>query len=123
MATEVLPGTGEQVAEQSAFEQLMDYGRDRGYKLDWLEPRASLGEMLDTSPDRGGLLLQDVDHGPFNEVPDYSDNLTGRPRGATPSRQRTARWQLHRSHEGRRVASQWRAALRRGSAAPMVIRH
>jgi len=82
MATEVRPATGEETTEASAFEQLLDYGKDRGYKLDWLQPRETLGATLEHSAASGGLLLQDVDQGPFGQVPDFSDNMTGRPRGA-----------------------------------------
>jgi hypothetical protein len=84
MATEVRPDAQEATAttEPSAFEQLIEYGRDRGYKLDWLQPRETFGTNLEYSEDAGGLLLQDVDHGPFGQVPDISDNMTGRPRGA-----------------------------------------
>ena len=82
MAIEVRPETSEDVAEASAFEQLIEYGRDRGYKLDWLQPRETLGATLEHSEEQGGLLLQNTDHGPFDQVPDYSDNMTGRPRGA-----------------------------------------
>ncbi len=82
MAIEARPKTTEDVAEASAFEQLLEYGKDRGYKLDWLQPRETLGATLDHSREQGGLLLQDVDQGPFAQVPDYSDNQTGRPRGA-----------------------------------------
>ena len=84
MATETRPATGEETSEASAFEQLLDYGKDRGYKLDWLAPRETLGATLDHSSEAGGLLLQDVDQGPFAQVADYSDNMTGRPRGAVP---------------------------------------
>jgi hypothetical protein len=84
MATEVRPDAQEATAttEPSAFEQLIEYGRDRGYKLDWLQPRETFGTNLEYSEDAGGLLLQDVDHGPFGQAPDISDNMTGRPRGA-----------------------------------------
>ena len=82
MAIEVRPDTDEAIDELSPFEQLIEYGRDRGYKLDWLQPRATLGATLEHSEACGGLLLQNADQGPFGQVPDRSDNTTGRPRGA-----------------------------------------
>ena len=82
MATDVRSDTATEITEPSAFEQLIEYGRDRGYKLDWLQPRETPGATLEHSQEQGGLLLQDIDQGPFGQVPDYSDNMTGRPRGA-----------------------------------------
>ncbi len=64
------------------FEALMAYGRERGYKLDWLRPGETFGSRLETGAGTGGLLLQDVDRGPYGQVPEWSDNQTGRPRGA-----------------------------------------
>jgi hypothetical protein len=69
-------------SDSSAFDALMAYGRERGYKLDWLQRRETFGASLPTGPELGGLLLQDVDHGPFEQTPEWSDNMTGRPRGA-----------------------------------------
>src|SRR5690606_25721657 len=68
--------------EKSAYDLLLDYGRDRGYKLDWLQQRETWGTGHDAEAGAGGLLLQDVDAGPFAQVPEWSDNLTGRPRGS-----------------------------------------
>ncbi|MBM3140415.1 MAG: hypothetical protein FJZ92_09470 [Chloroflexi bacterium] len=82
MATETRPDRSEGEVHKSAFEQLMEYGRARGYKLDWLSPRETFGSHLESRAEQGGLLLQDVDRGPFGQAPDWSDNLTGRPRGA-----------------------------------------
>src|SRR5207237_4360825 len=42
------------------------------------------GEQVEASGRRGGLLLQDVDHGVAAEVPEESRNLTGRTRGSVP---------------------------------------
>jgi hypothetical protein len=61
---------------------MLEYGRERGYKLDWLQKRETWGNQLEADAERGGLLLQDVDQGPFGEIPDHSENWTGRPRGA-----------------------------------------
>ena len=66
--------------EQSPFSKLLDYGRERGYKLDWLQKRDTWGNELESGPE--GIQLGDVDQGIFGSVPDYSDNMTGRPRGA-----------------------------------------
>ncbi|MEE2875683.1 MAG: ferritin-like domain-containing protein [Chloroflexota bacterium] len=69
-------------ATPNTFEQLLDYGKNNGYKLDWLQQRETFGEELQTPSNGGGLLLQDVDSGPFAEAPEWTNNVTGRPRGA-----------------------------------------
>jgi hypothetical protein len=79
-----------QTRQPNAYEQLMEWGRDRGYQLDWMALSEHFGWTLDADTDRGGLLLQDVDRGRAAEVPERSDNLTGRPRGSVP-RPRTPR--------------------------------
>jgi hypothetical protein len=66
----------------STLNELMAYGQANGYKLDWLHPRETYGNALQSTDASGGLLLQDIDHGPFAQVPDWTDNMTGRPRGA-----------------------------------------
>lgn len=81
MATETRPDQG-QAPTFTNFQELMEYGKKNGYKLDWLQPRETFGARLDSDDEAGGLLLQDIDHGPFAQVPDWSDNMTGRPRGA-----------------------------------------
>src|SRR5690606_4531589 len=81
MATEARPAES-QTEPKNAYEQLLEYGRERGYKLDWLAPRETWGTRLDGDAADGGLLLQDVDTGIFGQVPEWSDNMTGRPRGA-----------------------------------------
>ncbi|MEE8422252.1 MAG: hypothetical protein V3S31_05695 [Dehalococcoidia bacterium] len=68
--------------EQTPFERLLEVGKEHGYKLDWLQKRETWGEQLHSDPGRGGLLLQDIDTGIFGNAPDYSENYTGRPRGA-----------------------------------------
>jgi len=75
------PGQGE-TREPTPFEDLMEYGKERGYKLDWLQKRSTFGDEVDGNSHGGGLLLQEIDRGPFAEAPDVTDNLTGRPRGA-----------------------------------------
>jgi hypothetical protein len=75
------PDQGE-TRERTPFEDLMEYGKERGYKLDWLQKRDTFGEGLDGGSKGGGLLLQEIDRGIFADAPDETDNLTGRPRGA-----------------------------------------
>ena len=65
-----------------AYEKLLDYGRDRGYKLDWMTYHETFGSELDANEDRGGVLLQDADQGKFADVPNLSENFTAMPRGA-----------------------------------------
>ncbi|MPZ99436.1 MAG: hypothetical protein GEU80_08890 [Dehalococcoidia bacterium] len=74
--------TGQDQQPKNVYEQLLEYGRDRGYKLDWLHARETFGMSLEGSREQGGLLLQDVDQGPFGYTPEHSDNLTGHPRGS-----------------------------------------
>jgi hypothetical protein len=84
MATETRPEQAQAEQPANPYQALLDYGRQRGYKLDWLAPRETFGEQLNAQARGGGLLLQDVDRGPFAQVPDWSENLTGRPRGSIP---------------------------------------
>ena len=77
MATEAKKKTA-----PSTFEELLEYGKTNGYKLDWLQQRETFGTELDSQDKSGGLLLQDVDSGPFADVPEWTNNVTGRPRGA-----------------------------------------
>ena len=65
-----------------AYQKLLDYGRDRGYKLDWMTYHETFGSELDANEDRGGVLLQDADQGKFADVPNLSENFTAMPRGA-----------------------------------------
>ncbi len=64
------------------LEQLLEYGKENGYRLDWLQKRDTWGTELHPDMDHGGLRLQDAIIGPFADVPDTSDNESGRPRGA-----------------------------------------
>jgi len=82
MATETRPGTETTSPAVSTLDELMEYGRQNGFKLDWLQPRETFGTQLESNDAAGGLSLQDVDHGPFAQVPDWTDNQTGRPRGS-----------------------------------------
>ena len=61
----------------NAYDQLIEAGRDRGYKLDWAIARDTLGQTLEANAEKGGLLLQDIDRGEAAEVPDWSNNQTG----------------------------------------------
>ena len=62
--------TGDAAASQadSPFSKLLDYGRERGYKLDWLQKQDTWGNELDSGP--AGLQLGDVDQGIFGSVPE-----------------------------------------------------
>jgi hypothetical protein len=70
--------------QQSAepLDELLKYGKGNGYQLDWLQQRETWGDELHPDMEHGGLRLQDAISGPFGEVPEVSDNETGRPRGA-----------------------------------------
>jgi len=48
--------------------------------LDWLDRQGEWGS--DANPGKQGLTLDDIQIGTYGEVPDESDNMTGRPRGA-----------------------------------------
>ncbi len=67
---------------ENPFAELLSFARERGYKLDWLRKSEIWGSEADSDISRGGLLLQNVERGPYADVPDESDNTTGRPRGA-----------------------------------------
>ena len=83
MAIEARPDSDQDVATDSPYQALLDHGRERGYKLDWLQQRETWSTTPDIGDaDKGGFLLQNADSGPFGQVPDRSDNNTGRPRGA-----------------------------------------
>ncbi|MFL2647251.1 MAG: ferritin-like domain-containing protein [Dehalococcoidia bacterium] len=83
MAIETRPDTNQELPEESPYDALMAYGKERGYKLDWLQQQDSWGSHPDVGDtNSGGFLLQDADLGPFSQVPDSSNNATGKPRGA-----------------------------------------
>ena len=80
---------------RAALDALLEAGRERGYKLDWMLARDTLGEqVLEMDAQHGGLLLQDLE--PDLEPPERSDNLTGRPRGANvrPSAPRVGNYSI-----------------------------
>jgi hypothetical protein len=84
MATETR--TDQQTATNGStpntYEQLLELGRDNGYKLDWMITREALGDSIEVDAERGGLLLQEIDRNEAAETSDWSNNMTGRPRGA-----------------------------------------
>lgn len=51
-------------------------------KLDWMDQQGEWGMHATTS--KQGLTLADIQIGSYGETPEVSDNMTGRPRGATP---------------------------------------
>ncbi len=79
--TEQRPDT-EQADEKTPFEVLLDAGKQHGYKLDWLRKGESFGQKLEADLTKGGLLLQDIEVGREDDIPEHSENYTGRPRGA-----------------------------------------
>jgi hypothetical protein len=79
--TEQRPET-DQETEKTPFEILLDAGKQHGYKLDWLRKGESFGQKLEADLTKGGLLLQDIEQGREDEIPEHSENYTGRPRGA-----------------------------------------
>ena len=81
MATDTRPNQSTGGKPQNAYQQLLEYGRSRGYKLDWLTARETFGSRVNSIVGEG-VLLQDIDSGPFAQIPEWSDNMTGRPRGA-----------------------------------------
>ena len=67
--------------QQQSLEAVKDYADDYDLKLDWLDTRGEWG--IKATPDaRKGLTLEDIQTGSYGEVPDHTDNMTGRPRGA-----------------------------------------
>jgi hypothetical protein len=51
-------------------------------KLDWM---SNQGEWdMHAEPSKQGLALADIQTGSYGEIPEHSDNMTGRPRGAQP---------------------------------------
>ncbi len=82
MATETRSEQQTETKAPNTFEQLIELGRDNGYKLDWFITRETLGDSIEAEADRGGLLLHEIDRAEAAETADWSNNLTGRPRGA-----------------------------------------
>ncbi len=84
MATETRPETATETATPvtNTYEQLIELGRESGYKFDWAITRETLGDSIEASDERGGLLLQEIDRAEAAETADWSNNMTGRPRGA-----------------------------------------
>jgi len=82
MATDVRSETGGEQQAGSEYQALLDYGRERGYKLDWLQRSETFGTKPEFDEAKGGLLLQNSDAGPYAQTAEFSHNMTGRPRGA-----------------------------------------
>ena len=57
-----------------------DFGEENGLDLSWLETRGEWG--VKAEPEKGGLKLSDIQLGTYGEPENYSDNMTGRPRGS-----------------------------------------
>ena len=59
MATEVRSETSDEqsTATGSEYQALLDFGRERGYKLDWLQPSGTMGVKPEFEAAAGGLLL------------------------------------------------------------------
>ena len=58
------------------------YAEDFELDLAWFDKRGEWGNEV--IPGRHGLTLEDIQVGAYGDVPDQSDNMTGRPRGAVP---------------------------------------
>lgn len=56
------------------------YAEEFELDLAWFDQRGQWGNQV--VPGRRGLTLEDIQVGDYGEVPDQSDNMTGRPRGA-----------------------------------------
>ena len=55
MAIETRPDTNQELPEESPYDALMAYGKERGYKLDWLQQQDSWGSRPDVGDtDSGG---------------------------------------------------------------------
>ncbi len=72
-----------------------DYADDHELDLSWIDTRGEWG--IKASPDsKKGLTLSDIQLGSYGDVPDTSDNMTGRSRGAAarPAAYRTGGYQV-----------------------------
>ena len=54
--------------------------RSLDMQLDWMDQQGEWG--MEANPGKQGLTLADVQVGAYGDIPDESDNMTGRPRGA-----------------------------------------
>ena len=66
----------------------------------WMEDMGEWG--IRATPGKRGLTLADIRINSYGELPEISDNMTGRPRGATPRPE--AYWRLFSSHTFRNLA-------------------
>lgn len=51
-------------------------------KLDWMSAQGEWGTHA--KPSKHGLSLADIQQGSYGDIPEHSDNMSGRPRGANP---------------------------------------
>jgi hypothetical protein len=68
-------------------------------KLDWM---SNQGEWdMHAEPSKQGLTLADIQQGSYGDIPQQSDNMTGRPRGAQPRPDafRIGGYSVHTKHE------------------------
>ena len=64
-----------------SLEAVKSYADDNELDLSWIDTRGEWG--IKATPDaRKGLTLSDIQVGTYGDVPDRTDNMTGRPRGA-----------------------------------------
>ena len=64
------------------FNGIQEYADDQGLKLDWIDQQGEWGVKA-SSDGQKGLTLSDVQVGSYGDPAPTSDNMTGRPRGAT----------------------------------------
>ena len=73
MAIETRPDTNQELPEESPYDALMAYGKERGYKLDWLQQQDSWGSRPDVGDtDSGGFQIFSLGYG------SVSDEIKGR---------------------------------------------
>ncbi|MDG2278184.1 MAG: hypothetical protein P8L31_09505 [Pseudomonadales bacterium] len=68
-------------------------------QLDWMDQQGSWGAAAE--PSKQGLTLADIQVGAYGDVPEESDNMTGRPRGAgaRPESYRIGGYSVRSKHE------------------------
>ena len=65
-----------------SLKSVESYAEEFELDLAWFDQRGEWGNQV--IPGRRGLTLEDIQVGDYGKVPDQSDNMTGRPRGAVP---------------------------------------
>lgn len=63
-----------------SLKAIKSYADDNDLDLGWLDTQGEWGIRVE--PDKRGMTLADIQTGSYGDVPDKSDNMTGRPRGA-----------------------------------------